>query len=378
MSQNAFTARAKWANALMGVAGRFYAGMAFGILALIALAIYGSLTISSILLERKHAELKGLAQTATTLIAGYQERARKGELSVEEAKKRATDSLRSMRYNGNDYFVVLDYTNFVVMHPNKDTEGKNLSDVKDANGVYVTREQVAAGRKGGGFVNFSWPKLNETVPSPKTVYAVSVPEWEWVVAAGMYVDDLAVLNATYRNLFLAFVGVSAVILIAIAFGLGRSISRPIQKLVDNMRGLADGDLSMTVEGTARRDEIGVMANAVQVFKDNAIEARRLAAEQEAENQAKMRRAQALDELTQRFETQVSALTQGLASAATEMEATARSMSAVAGQTSQQTMTVSSAAQQTSANVQTVAAATEELSISIREIASQVGQSSQVA
>jgi len=378
MSQIASTARSKWANAFTGVAGRFYAGMAFGILALIALSVYGSLTISSLLLERKQAELKSLAQTATTLIGGYQELARKGELSVEEAKKRAAGALRTMRYNGNDYFVVLDYTNFVVMHPNKETEGKNLSDVKDVNGTYVTREQVEAGKKGGGFVNFFWPKLNETVPSPKTVYAVSVPQWEWVVAAGMYIDDLAAINATYRNLFLAFVGVSALILIAIAFGLGRSISRPIQKLVANMRGLADGDLNVTVEGTARRDEIGVMANAVQVFKDNAIEARRLAAEQEADNQAKMRRAQMLDELTKRFEAKVSALTQGLSSAATQMEATAQSMSSVAGQTSQQTVAVSTAAQQTSANVQTVAAAAEELSISIREIASQVGQSSQVA
>lgn len=378
MSQDVVAKRSNWINAFTGVAGRFYAGMAFGILALIVLSVYGSLTISSILLERKQSELKGLAQTATSLIAGYQERARKGEFSVEEAKKRAADSLRTMRYNGDDYFVVLDYTNFVVVHPNKDTEGKNLSDVKDANGTYVTREQVAAGRKGGGFVNFLWPKLNETAPSPKTVYAVAVPQWEWVIAAGMYIDDLAVINASYRNMFLAFVGVSALVLILIAFGLGRSISRPIHKLVANMRGLANGDLDLTVEGTTRRDEIGVMAQAVQVFRENAIEARRLAAEQEAEARAKMRRAQVLDELTKSFETKVSSLTQGLSSAAAQMESTAQSMTSVANQTTQQSMTVSSAAQQTSANVQTVAAATEELSISIREIAAQVGQSSQVA
>ncbi|WP_230533611.1 cache domain-containing protein, partial [Microvirga roseola] len=220
-------ARKRVASILSSVTSRFYAGIAAGILALIALSVYGSLTISSILLERKQAELKSLAQTATTLIAGFEERARKGEFSVEEAKKRAADILRTMRYNGNDYFVVLDYTNFVVMHPNKGTEGKNLSDVKDANGTYVTREQVEAGKRGGGFVNFLWPKLNETVPSPKTVYAVSFPQWEWVVAAGMYIDDLAAINATHRNVFLAFVGVSALILAAVAFGLGRSISRPM-------------------------------------------------------------------------------------------------------------------------------------------------------
>jgi methyl-accepting chemotaxis protein len=189
-------------------------------------------------------------------------------------------------------------------------------------------------------------------------------------------DELA-LRTSWTLISAAVVGVLAALGLAgviVIYG----ITKPLAAMTAAMTRLAGGDLSVTVDGTARRDEIGVMAGAVQVFKDNAVEARRLAAEQEAESQAKIHRAQMLDELTRRFETQVSSLTQGLSSAAGQLEATAQSMSSVADQTSQQTMTVSSAAQQTSANVQTVAAATEELSISIREIAAQVAQSSQVA
>jgi methyl-accepting chemotaxis protein len=156
------------------------------------------------------------------------------------------------------------------------------------------------------------------------------------------------------------------------------ITRPLGTMTASMGSLAQGDLSVVITGIERQDEVGVLARSLQVFKDNAIEARRLAALQEAENQAKMRRAEVLDQLTKTFEHNVSALTQGLSSAASEMEATAQSMTTVAGQTTRQSVTVSSAAQQTSANVQTVAAATEELSISIREIASQVSQSSQIA
>jgi methyl-accepting chemotaxis protein len=156
------------------------------------------------------------------------------------------------------------------------------------------------------------------------------------------------------------------------------VARPLNGVAGAMGLLANGDLSVAVTGTERQDEVGALARALQVFKDNALAARRLAAAQEAETQAKMRRAEVLDQLTRRFEQNVSALTQGLSSAATEMEATAQSMTAIAGQTTQQSITVSSAAQQTSANVQTVAAATEELSISIREIAAQVSQSSQIA
>jgi nitrogen fixation/metabolism regulation signal transduction histidine kinase len=103
------------------------------------------------------------------------------------------------------------------------------------------------------------------------------------------------------------------------------VVRPLGAMTGAMGRLANGDLAEDVTGTERKDEVGTLARSLQVFKDNAIEARRLAAEQEVENQAKMRRAEVLDQLTKLFESNVSALTQGLSSAATEMEATAQSM-----------------------------------------------------
>ncbi|MGO4574301.1 methyl-accepting chemotaxis protein [Microvirga sp. 2TAF3] len=177
--------------------------------------------------------------------------------------------------------------------------------------------------------------------------------------------------------------ISAGIGLLIAVGLigaiaGYGVVRPLTAMTNAMARLAKGDHLVSVTGADRKDEVGQLARALQVFKDNAAEARRLAAEQDAESDAKMRRAHILDDLTRRFEANVSALIQGLSAAATEMEATAQSMTHVADQATGQSVTVASAAEQTSANVQTVAAATEELSISIREIASQVTQSSHIA
>ncbi len=156
------------------------------------------------------------------------------------------------------------------------------------------------------------------------------------------------------------------------------VTRPLQGMTDSMGHLAGGNLDVHVEGVERKDEVGTLARSLQVFKDNAITARRLAAEQEAENQAKMRRAEMLDGLTKRFESNVSSMTQGLAGAATEMEATAQSMSATAEQAIKQSVAVSATAEETSANVQTVAAASEEMSASIQEIVEQVSQSSAMA
>jgi HAMP domain-containing protein len=117
---------------------------------------------------------------------------------------------------------------------------------------------------------------------------------------------------------------SATVGLALAMGLVGAIvifgvTRPLGGMTGAMGRLAQGDLAIAVTGTERKDEVGALARSLQVFKDNAIEARRIAAEQEVENQAKMRRAEVLDQLTKRFEVNVSSLTQGLSSAATEME-----------------------------------------------------------
>ncbi|MCB5175363.1 methyl-accepting chemotaxis protein [Microvirga lenta] len=174
------------------------------------------------------------------------------------------------------------------------------------------------------------------------------------------------------------IAIVLVLVPSLAVGLGNAIAKPLLRITDAMQRLTEGQLAVAVDGTGRRDEIGAMARAVQVFKE-ALIAKKAADEAAAlEADAKMRRAETLDQLTKRFETNISVLTQSLSGASTEMEATARSMTAIANQTSSQSMGVASSARQTSANVQTVAAATEELSISIRDIAGQILRSSHIA
>ncbi|SIO56841.1 methyl-accepting chemotaxis sensory transducer [Bradyrhizobium erythrophlei] len=158
----------------------------------------------------------------------------------------------------------------------------------------------------------------------------------------------------------------------------RRVCKPIVDLTARMSNLASGDFAGDIDGAGRGDEIGAMASAVQVFKDNMIRADRLAAEKEAENEIKMRRARVLDDLTRAFETKVSELVGGLSSASAVMEDTAQSMSSTASDTNRQAAVVAAASEQTSTNVQTVASATEELTSSISEIGRQVAQSTEIA
>jgi methyl-accepting chemotaxis protein len=169
--------------------------------------------------------------------------------------------------------------------------------------------------------------------------------------------------------------------LAILFGLHTvlaRVTRPLDHTTALMTRLASGDLTVTVTGAERRDEVGAMIRAVQIFKD-AMVAKQAADEAAAnENDAKARRVASLDRITMRFEENISALTRSLTSAASEMEGTAQTMANVADQATQQAARVAGAAVETSGNVQTVAAATEEMAASVGEIVEQVTRSAQIA
>ncbi len=172
------------------------------------------------------------------------------------------------------------------------------------------------------------------------------------------------------------VALTALILgLVISVLIGRSITRPINHMVATMGNLAAGDTSITVPGQTRRDEIGAMAKAVNVFKDNMIETERLRAEQEdMKRRAEEDKRNSMMTLAAEFESAIGGIVQSLASAAEEMQAAAQSMSATAEQTSRQATAVAAASQQASANVETVAPAAEELTASVAEISLQMSNS----
>lgn len=176
----------------------------------------------------------------------------------------------------------------------------------------------------------------------------------------------------------AIVAISLVFGIAAAWLIGMGISKPIKSITTSMRALANGDKSAAIPDQNRKDEVGMMAAAVQVFKENMIKTDELAEREAKETEARERRVGVIEQLTQDFDERVSELLGAVAGASTEMESTASSMSVIAEDTNDRATTVESAAEDASSNVQTVASATEQLSSSIQEISRQVTQSATVA
>ena len=180
--------------------------------------------------------------------------------------------------------------------------------------------------------------------------------------------------ATWVGSTLAF-GLAVILSLLIA----RSIVGPVKAMTHAMVELSKGNKRIDIPARGRHDEIGAMAEAMGVFKDNTLRMEQMQAEQEQQKiKAEADRLAAMRKMADSFEGSVGKVIETVTSAATELQAASGQMAGTATETSAQATTVASAAQQASANVETVASATEELAASIREIAHQVEMSQTVS
>jgi methyl-accepting chemotaxis protein len=189
----------------------------------------------------------------------------------------------------------------------------------------------------------------------------------------------AATRGSVRTWMLIAFGLAVVLVCGLSLLIGRSISTALSAMVRAMTRLAGGDFVVLIPGLDRRDEIGEMAGAVQVFKTNMIETEQLRAEQlEAEQrQAQQRRAD-MHKLADAFEGAVGEIVEGVSSAATELEASANSLTTTAERARELATAVAAASEEASANVQSVSSASEEMTSSVNEISRQVQESSRVA
>jgi len=161
--------------------------------------------------------------------------------------------------------------------------------------------------------------------------------------------------------------------------IGRGITRPILNMTAAMKRLADGDKTVLIPSLDSKDEIGLMAAAVEVFKEHAIENERLQKQHEDQKlRTEEERKAAMREMADSFEAQVGGVIETVTAAAVELHASARQMASSAQETSAQSTAAAGAAEESSSNVQAVASASEELAASIREITTQVTHTKEVA
>lgn len=192
--------------------------------------------------------------------------------------------------------------------------------------------------------------------------------------------------ASARTIIIGLVVTAFVLSVLMVVLIRKTVTRPMGAMTKSMKSLADGDLDLEVPSVGRRDELGDMAEAVQVFKDNAVEMKRLEAEQakiEAEQAKAAERAEeekrkAMNDMADGFEATISKIVTGVSNAANLLRGTSQEMVAVAVDTKQHSKEVAQSAELASDNVSAVSASTEEMTASIKEINQQVHNSMRIA
>ena len=336
--------------------------------------------ISTDLRESRIRELRVVVQSAQSILAEYNGRVDRGELGLGQAQEEAKRAVSALTY-GDDGYVFL-YDHDVVLLANraqKQHVGKNRGDQVDAKGFRFAAAMVAlAVKQGEGTIEYYYPHPGQQTPVLKMTYVLDFKPWKWVVASGVYADDLDA--ALYQRLRTQGLQGAATVLVTILAALlvGRAIIRPLRALTGLMDKLSQGDLTVSIVHD-QGGELGAMQKAVTVFKENALSVRSLAEERNRqETSAEEQRRHSLLQLADRFEGSVSSIVDQVSEASSQMHGAAEKMAGVATDASSQSRAVASAADQASSNVSTVAAATEQLSASIAEISQQVIRSSEIA
>jgi methyl-accepting chemotaxis protein len=365
----------------MNISRRIYALIGFSFLGLLGLSTLDSSELTSGLKQQKQLELQHLAELAVGISKEEHAAAQKGETTDAEAQKRALARTAQLRYGNNDYFFVTDMTTRMLMHPiASQLVGKDMSETKDPNGKRLFVEMVDVVRRGGsGFVDYLWPKPGSDKPAPKITYVTGFAPWGWVVGTGVYVDDLdaQVWTSTKRSLIAA--GLVLLLTLAVSAFVAQRISRPLQRMTAAMKEVASGRLDVDLPGIGRQDEIGEMAQALEVFKNNAIARQALEAEQkQGEINAVSRRRADMHRMADDFESAVGEIVEKVSSASSQLEASAGSLTSTADRAEDLATKVVSASEQASTNVQSVASATEEMASSVNEISRQVHESARIA
>jgi methyl-accepting chemotaxis protein len=187
--------------------------------------------------------------------------------------------------------------------------------------------------------------------------------------------------ANYSSAFwmLATILVAAVVIgILVSVYLIRDVSSGIASIVKPMQALGQGDLSVDIPHRGEKTEIGLMADALQVFKE-ALIAKKAADEAAARDaDEKIERGRRVDNITREFEAMIGEIVNTVSSASTQLESSAGKLSATAERSQKLATTVASASEEASTNVQSVASATEEMASSVTEISRQVQDSARMA
>jgi methyl-accepting chemotaxis protein len=233
----------------------------------------------------KQAEIRQEADEGASIVRHFVKLAQSGAMTQAEAQSRAIEALGAIRFEGVNYVAILGFDGVSIENANKNLMGRDISGLKDPYGKPITAAQLVIARSGHpGFCYFHFRKLGETSLKLKMSYNIGIPEWQWDVTTGDFVDDLTMQLAMNEIRSIEIFVPVFLVFFLIVFFMCRSLSRLLGSLSGSMLGLAKGDVAVAIRGGDRRDDIGTMAQALEAFREALIEKARLAADAQQQRQ----------------------------------------------------------------------------------------------
>ena len=299
---------------------------------MLMIGVIGAFEMRSAAHEQRMQLLRALVESTRTQIGYYEQLAKDGKLTREQAQAQAREALRNVRFQQREYFFIYSSDGVNVLHPTQPhREGKPFIAEKDKLGKLFVADIVRAGQTGGGFVDYHFPRPNETEAVRKVAYVAPVPDWQWVVGTGLYVDDV---EADFREdlaINLGIVIVLAGVVLALVIAIGRSVMRQVggepAVAVQAMKKVVEGDLRAGIGNAPAGSMLAELDTLISRLRNTVSE--------------------------------ISAGAQKVGAATADISATSRQ--------------VAGSAQQQTDSTQTMAAAMEELTVSITHISENAGE-----
>ncbi len=229
----------------------------------------------------KEAELKSYVEIAIKTVESFYKRAQNDPENLEAYKKAALEAIESIRYGEDGYYWINDSHPNMVMHAIKPAlNGKDLSKIKDPNGVFLFNEmaKITQGNPKGGLVEYVWPKPGFEKPQPKFSYVMKFEPWDWIIGTGAYVDNISssidkMKSATEEEIFstmMTNIVIIFIIMIILAFIMlviaKKSIFDPLENfqngLLNFFKYLNKEQANVDLLDDSSKDEIGTMSKGV--------------------------------------------------------------------------------------------------------------------
>ncbi len=247
------------------IRGRLILLVGGALVLLLLTAAYAAWMQRAQMIEDRKERLNNIVEIGQTLVQHYAQLAASGAMTTDEAQQGARHAVQGIRFEGDNYLFITDTRATMLAHPNGDLVGRDLSDLRDANGVRVIYEIAEeAKRERGGFVPYTWPRAGSNVPVPKLSAALLYKPWNWVIGSGVYLDDVDQAFAAQVRALAAGMIVAFAILLSLALWVTRSITRPIETAVTAANALAAGDLTVKLAITGK-DEVAQLMAAMQTM-----------------------------------------------------------------------------------------------------------------